>query len=61
MGLQWLMGGFQVFSVNAKLQNVGIHTQEDTNLYFFGTLKTKEYFLICYEMMNNFIKIENNI
>jgi len=29
-------GGFKVFSVNAKLQNVGIYTQEGTTLNIFG-------------------------
>ncbi len=61
MGLEWLMGGFKYFlSMQSSKMLAFIHTKVPLCI-FFGTLKTKEYFLICYEMMNYFIKIENNI
>jgi hypothetical protein len=55
------MGGFKYFlSMQSSKMLAFIHRKVPLCI-FFGTLKTKKYFLICYEMMNYFIKIENNI
>jgi len=61
MGLEWVRQGFKYFlSMQSSKMLAFIHRKVPLCM-FFGTLKTKEYFLICYEMMNNFIKIEKNI